>query len=477
MKKTKIVCTLGPACDNLETLLKMAECGMDVARLNLSHANHEIHSRNIELIREVNQITKKNIAILFDTRGPEIRTHNFEGGKISFELDDIVRISGEELLGNKERFSVTYQNIFRDIPVGQKILIDDGYLELHVTGKDSTTKELICQAANAHTIKDKRGVNIPGAHIDLEFISEKDRLDMEFACDHDVDFIAPSFVQTVEDIEQIKEILKYKGKFRRIKIIAKIETVRAVENIDAILDACDGVMVARGDLGVEVEAYDVPVIQKHIIQHCQAHGKVSITATQMMESMQQNLRPTRAEVSDVANAVLDGSDAVMLSGETAAGIHPVESVKTMANICERIEQEANYHEFWQNAISNRDNKNLVPYTIASAVCHAAQQVGAKAIVTPSQSGMTPRLVSRFRPHPPIIVITENPKVATILALHYGIYVVLDHFMPEYQALVDTCQKVAQKYLGLKPGDHILLSAGLPIGIAGTTNEMRIVRID
>ncbi|WGK70361.1 pyruvate kinase [Candidatus Haliotispira prima] len=476
MKKTKTVCTLGPSSNNKDTLLKMVECGMNVARLNFSHADHPTHLRNIGLIREVNEITQKNVGILLDTKGPEIRTHNFEGGTITFEHGDIVRITGKEVLGNREKISVTYQNIFSDIKVGQKILIDDGYLEFDVIDKDKETEELICQAVNGHRIKDKRGVNIPGADIQLEFISEKDRSDIEFGCDHNVDFIAASFVQTADDVREIEAILERKGKLGRIKIIAKIETVRAVKNILDILDACDGVMVARGDLGVEVEVHDVPVIQKHIIKACQAQGKVSITATQMLESMQQNPRPTRAEVSDVANAVLDGSDAVMLSGETAAGMYPVESVRIMTSICERIEAEVDYPKFLDNALSYKDHENLLPYTIASAVCHVSQHLGAKAIVTPSKSGITPRLVSKFRPHPPIIVITEDAKVATTLALHYGVYVVLHHFVQDYHTLVEKCQKVSKEYLGLESGDHLILSAGLPLGIAGATNEMRILTI-
>ncbi len=476
MKKTKTVCTLGPSSWDMETLLRMADCGMNVARLNFSHADHATHLRNIELVRQINETTHRHIGLLLDTKGPEIRSHNFAGGAVSFERGDVTRICGKEILGSKERFSVSYEQIFDDIEIGQKILIDDGYLEFHVIDKDATSRDLICQAINSHRIKDKRGVNIPGAYIQLDFISEKDRNDIEFGCDHDIDFIAASFVQTVADVRQIKAILEHKGKLGRIKIIAKIETVRAVNNILEILDSCDGVMVARGDLGVEVDAQDVPVIQKHIIKACQARGKVSITATQMLESMQQNPRPTRAEVSDVANAVLDGSDAVMLSGETAAGMYPVESVKIMGKICERIEAEANYSGFLDNALGYKDHENLLAYTIASAVCHSAQHLGAKAIVTPSKSGITPRLVSKFRPLTPIIVITEDAKVATTLSLHYGVYVVLHHFVQDYHFLVERCRQVAKDYLGLEPGDHVILSAGLPLGIAGTTNEMRILTI-
>ena len=476
MKKTKIVCTLGPSSSNEETLLQMVKNGMNVARLNFSHADHATLQSNIQLIRRINTITQRNIGILADTKGPEIRTHNFDGGVASFKRNDIVRITGAELLGNKQRFSITYNNIYADIEIGQKILVDDGCLEFVVIEKDESQREFLCRAINPHTIKDRRGVNIPSANIQLDFISEKDLKDIEFCCEHNIDFIAASFVQTVEDVRRIKEILQSKDKLGKIKIIAKIETVKAVENILDILDSCDGIMVARGDLGVEVESYDVPMIQKQIIKACQSRGKVSITATQMLESMQSNPRPTRAEVSDVANAVLDGSDAVMLSGETAAGMYPVESVRVMAGVCERIEGEVNYPKFLRNALSYKDHENLVPYTIASAVCNSSHHLSAKGIVTPSKSGITPRLVSKFRPHPPIVVITEDPKVATALSLHYGVYVVLDHFALDYSDLVEQCRQIAKGYLGLDVGDRVIMSAGLPIGKAGTTNEMRILTI-
>ena len=347
-KKTKIICTIGPASDNKETLTKLLEAGMCCMRINLSHGNHEEHLMKINLLREIERERKICVPIMLDTKGPEIRTHDFVGGSAVIKDKSIVRVCMDKILGTAEKFSVTFPLLFDDLDIGKSIRLDDGKLELIVKEKDYENKELICEAQNTHKIKDKRGVNVPGVHVSMPFISEKDKNDIIFAANCDVDLIAASFVRNRNDIIEIKKILADAGK-PNIKILAKIENQEALDDLDNIIDEADALMVARGDLGVEVPAEDVPMIQRMLIEKCRAVGKPIVTATQMLDSMVSNPNPTRAEVSDVATAVVESCDCVMLSGESANGLYPVEAVQMQAKIAANMEKYLNYQEMAKEA--------------------------------------------------------------------------------------------------------------------------------
>lgn len=418
MKKTKIICTLGPVSENKEMMTKLVKAGMNVVRLNFSHGDHAEQTARVNTIRSINEELNTNVGILLDTKGPEIRTHLFDGGKVTVEKGSTVRVATEEVLGTATRFSVTYPGLLNDVEVGGTVLVDDGYLELTVLEKDEANKELVCKAVNTHTIKNRRGINVPGAILNMDFVSPKDKSDIELAAELGLDYIAASFVRRADDVLAIREILKAKGN-EKIQIIAKIENQEGVDNLDEIIEVADGVMVARGDLGVEVPAEEVPSIQKELINKCHAQGKIVVTATQMLESMQKNPRPTRAEISDVANAVYDGTDATMLSGESAAGDYPEESVKYMAKINERTEQETNYDAFIETGLSGVfevDNK----VALGLAAAKLALEFGALAIVTVGCKKYA-KAVSRFRPVCPVIAATHSGESARALALNYGVH--------------------------------------------------------
>ncbi|MFR3816529.1 MAG: pyruvate kinase, partial [Turicibacter sp.] len=336
-KNTKMICTIGPKSESKEMLSKLVDAGMNCVRCNFSHGDHAEQKARMDLIREINKEKGTHVAVLLDTKGPEIRTHLFENGGVDLVAGQTVRVAMNEVLGTAEKFSITYPGLINDVKVGGTILVDDGYVELTVNELDQANQEIVCTVKNSAFVKDRRGINVPGAKLNMPFISEKDRADMIFGCEMQVDYIAASFVRRAEDVLAIREIFAEQGN-THTQIIAKIENQEGVDNMDSILEVVDGIMVARGDLGVEVPAEEVPLIQKEIIAKCNAAGKIVVTATQMLESMQKNPRPTRAEVSDVANAIFDGSDAIMLSGESAAGQYPLEAVETMARIARRTEQ-------------------------------------------------------------------------------------------------------------------------------------------
>lgn len=473
-KNTKIVCTIGPASDNEKTLKKLISSGMSVMRINFSHGEYKEHQQKINLIRKIEKDLHICVPIMLDTKGPEIRTGNFKDGKALILDKSIVKISMKEVLGDSNKFSVTFKDLYNDLQVGNIIKLDDGKLELKVIKKDEKNKELITKALNTHTIKDKRGVNIPGVHLSLPFISSKDYDDLIFGCKNNVDFISASFIRSDEDIKAIRKILNNNNK-GNIKIIAKIENQEALDNLDKIIKESDGIMIARGDLGVEVLAEDVPIIQKEIIKKCRNLGKPVITATQMLDSMISNPNPTRAEVSDVATAVTESSDAVMLSGESASGLYPVEACIMQARIAKRMEKYLDYEKLAQEAYdsSNKDNNDA----IANSVVNTASLIGAELIVCFTETGRTAIRISKARPCCPIVAVTNNKNTAEVMGLYWGIYssYVNTALLPDFIEEMETIAIVNAIKYGLKPGSTIIVAGGTPTG-SGNTNFMRIVYV-
>ncbi|WP_100402122.1 pyruvate kinase [Bacillus sp. FJAT-42315] len=471
MRKTKIVCTIGPASESLDMLTSLMEAGMNVARLNFSHGNHEEHALRIQTIRKAAEMTGKSIGILLDTKGPEIRTHNMENESIELVAGSDVVVSMTEVLGTPEKFSVTYSGLINDVTNGSKILLDDGLIALEVVGIDPHKNEIQTKVLNSGTLKNKKGVNVPGVSVNLPGITEKDAEDIEFGIRQDIDFIAASFVRRPSDVLEIRELLEKHGA-DHIQIIPKIENQEGVDNIDSILEVSDGLMVARGDLGVEIPAEEVPLVQKNLILKCNVLGKPVITATQMLDSMQRNPRPTRAEASDVANAIFDGTDAIMLSGETAAGMYPVEAVKTMHNIADRTETALNYSDILTSR-SKLSNRRTMTDAIGQSVAHTSNNLDVKAIVTPTESGHTARMISRYRSKAPIVAVTSNERISRSLSLVWGVF---SKIGPTVKTTDDMLELAVQQSLttGLvEHGDLIVITAGVPVGESGTTNLMKI----
>jgi pyruvate kinase len=469
MRKTKIVCTIGPASESIEKLTQLMEAGMNVARLNFSHGSHEEHAARITNIREAAKQTGKTIAILLDTKGPEIRTHDFENGQAELKTGQEVIISMEQVLGTAEKFSVSYTGLYDDVDTGSRILIDDGLIELEVIGK--ANGEIRTKVLNSGLVKNKKGVNVPNVSIKLPGITEKDVQDILFGVEQGVDFIAASFVRKASDILEIRELLAEKGA-KHIQIIPKIENQEGIDNIDAILEVSNGLMVARGDLGVEIPPEEVPLVQKSLINKCNLQGKPVITATQMLDSMQRNPRPTRAEASDVANAIFDGTDAIMLSGETAAGQYPVESVKMMATIATRVERSLVYQDIFRKRIE--EVRPSIADAICQSVAHTALSLDVVAIVAPTESGHTAKMISKYRPKSPIIAVSADDRVCRKLALVWGVqaYLAQDPVYSTDEMLEGAIQ--ASKDTGIvKSGDTVVIAAGVPIGETGTTNLMKV----
>ncbi|MGE7120120.1 pyruvate kinase [Peribacillus sp. NPDC046944] len=470
MRKTKIVCTIGPASESVEKLAQLIEAGMNVARLNFSHGNHEEHAARIRNIREASEKTGKQVAILLDTKGPEIRTNNMENDSIELTAGKEVTISMQEVLGTPERFSITYEGLLYDVQAGSRILLDDGLIGLEVLAIDETKKEIHTKILNSGTLKNKKGVNVPGVSVNLPGITEKDEKDILFGIEQGIDFVAASFVRRASDVLEVRELLQ-QNKAEHIQIIPKIENQEGVDRLNEILEVADGLMVARGDLGVEIPAEEVPLVQKDMIKKCNNAGKPVITATQMLDSMQRNPRPTRAEASDVANAIFDGTDAIMLSGETAAGTYPVEAVQTMHNIASRAETALNYRDILtRNSKSDRHN---VTDAIGESVAHTALNLNAGAIITPTESGHTARMISKYRPKAPIIAVTSNEDVSRRLALVWGVY---PQMGPKAETTDDMLQTAIDQSLEsgiVSHGDLVVITAGVPVGEIGTTNLMKI----
>lgn len=470
MRKTKIVCTIGPASESPEMLEQLIEAGMNVARLNFSHGNHEEHGERIRRIREASKKTGKIVGILLDTKGPEIRTHQMENDAIELTTGQTIAISMKEVLGTKEMFSITYDHLIEDVQEGSVILLDDGLIELRVKSIDGAAGLIHTEVYNAGTLKNKKGVNVPGVSVQLPGITEKDAQDILFGISQEVDFIAASFVRRAKDVMQIRELLE-KNDGSYIQIIPKIENQEGVDNIDEIIQVSDGLMVARGDLGVEIPAEEVPLVQKSLIAKCNEAGKPVITATQMLDSMQRNPRPTRAEASDVANAIFDGTDAIMLSGETAAGMYPVESVKTMDKISIRTEAALDYRAI-VTAKSKSKEVNMTD-AIGQAVAHTAINLKVKAIIAPTESGHTAKMISKYRQGAPIIAVTSTEQPSRKLTLVWGVYPIVGEKVGSTDEILELSVEESLKHNYVKHGDLVIITAGVPVGEAGTTNLMKV----
>lgn len=467
MKKTKIIATIGPASSDYETLKQIIEAGANVVRLNMSHGSHEEQMERVLKVRKINEELNSAVGILLDTKGPEVRTGEFKEGTV-FEAGSIVRLVNDDIVGDNTAFSVSYKGLAKDLKVGDIILLDDGYVSVQVKEKDN--QDLICEVLNTGEMKDRRGVNVPGVTLNFEFISTKDEDDIIWACENNYDYIAASFVRNKQDALELRDVIAKTGN-TNIKLLAKIESQDGVENFDEILEVCDGIMIARGDLGVEIPAEDVPAIQRMIIDKCNKQGKIVITATQMLESMQHNPRPTRAEVSDVFNAVLSGTDAVMLSGESAAGDYPVEAVRMQAKICEKAEESFGYDNYNQKIFKNLDNtiQELVAYSVTST---AAKLPGAKLIIAITNSGATAKSISRMKPALPILAITHNEDVRRGLSLNYGVLGVATEKLDSLDASLDEAVKIAKQMGIVEPGDTVIISAGSIEG-KGNTDLMKV----
>ena len=466
MRKTKIICTIGPASESEDKLREIMLAGMNVARFNFSHGSHEEHKRKYDRIKKLREELGLPIAVMLDTKGPEIRLKDFEKGKVELTTGQKFTLTSRDIMGTESEVAITYKELTNDCHKGMTILIDDGLIELRV--EEVTETDIICTVVNGGPVSDKKGVNVPGAELTMPYLSEQDRGDIEFGCEQGFDFVAASFVRTADDVLAIREVLKAKNS--PMKIIAKIESTQGIKNLESILDTADGIMVARGDMGVEVPFEDVPVIQKDMIKLAESKGKYVITATQMLDSMIHHPRPTRAEVTDVANAIYDGTTAIMLSGETASGDYPVEAVKTMARIAERTEADIDY-------VGRLRKRDYAPSDVTNAISHAtcniAAEVNADAILTVTMSGFTAGMVSRYKPNCQIIACTINPTVCRQANLMWGV-------TPLHIRQEDTADELFKEAINsaknagyLKSGDKVVLTAGVPLGIPGRTNMIRV----
>ncbi len=468
MKKTKIVCTIGPASEKDDIFKKLVNNGLNVARLNFSHGSHSEHKEKINIIKKVRTELDKPIAIMLDTKGPEIRTKDFEEGEVNLEEGQYFTLTSRDVLGNKEMCSITYKGLTNDVKQGDIILIDDGLIELKVD--QVFDEDIKCIVVNGGVVKNKKGVNVPGVKINLPAITAKDNNDILFGIKNDIDFIAASFIRKASDVIEIRKILE-ENNAESIDIISKIENAEGVENIDNILEVSDGIMVARGDLGVEIPAEEVPMVQKEIIHKCNIAGKPVITATQMLDSMIRNPRPTRAEVTDVANAILDGTDAIMLSGETAVGKYPIEAVKTMSNIAIKTESSINYNNLFKTATS--ESEISVTNAISHATCTTAYDLEATSIITATASGYTARAVSKYRPKSPIIAATTKKKVMRKMSLVHGVYPIIIKETKSTDEIIDMSVKKSVEEGLTKNGDLVVITAGIPTGVAGSTNLIKV----
>ena len=464
MRKTKIICTLGPSTDKGDVLRDLIANGMNVARFNFSHGSYEEHGGRLAKLKALREELGKPVAALLDTKGPEIRLKEFKNGVEMLEAGQTFTLTTREVEGTKEICSVTYKDLPQDVQPGGTIMLDDGLIMLHI--EQVTDTDIICTVLNSGKIKTKKGVNVPGVHLSMPYLSQKDREDIIFGVQNGFDFIAASFVRTAQDVYDIRNLLNEYDS--NIRIIAKIENREGVNNIDSILSAADAVMVARGDLGVEIDFTELPGIQKDIIDRSFSFGKPIVTATQMLDSMMVNPRPTRAEISDVANAIYDGTSAIMLSGETAAGDYPVEALKTMSAIAERTENEEH-----DRAQRHAEIQISVSDATAHAACLTAKDVNAAAIVTVSESGNTARLLSKYRPKQPIIACVMDEQVQRQLSLSWGITSLLMGPAHSTDELIEMSTALAEKNGYLHNGELAVVTAGVPVGVSGTTNMIKI----
>lgn len=469
MKKTKIICTIGPASEKEEILRKMMLAGMNVARLNFSHGSHEEHKERIETIKKLREELDIPVGIMLDTKGPEIRIGNFKDKEVYLEEGQYFTLTTRDVLGDKNIVNVHYEGLPKDVKLGDRILIDDGLIELNVEEIIDNT-DICCLVKNGGPVTDHKGVNVPGVKVNLPAVTEKDYEDILFGIENGIDFIAASFIRKAENVLEIRKILEEHGG-EHIHIISKVENQEAVDNIDEILKVSDGLMVARGDLGVEITTEEIPIVQKQLIKKCNEVGKPVITATQMLDSMMRNPRPTRAEVTDVANAIFDGTDAIMLSGETAAGKYPLESVKTMYNIAIKAESVLDYKQIFK--IKSEVNGVSSTNAISKATCTTAQDLGASAILTATSSGYTANAVSKFRPKAPIIAATTTETVMRRLSVVWGVYPVLSEETSSTDEVIDLSIHSALEKDFIAQGDLIVITAGIPVGVSGTTNLIKV----
>ena len=477
MRKTKIICTMGPSTDKDDVMEQLVREGMDVARFNFSHGPHDEQRGRIQKLRELRKKYDRPVAALLDTKGPEIRLGCFKDGKVSLEEGQIFTFTNKDIEGTNECVSITYKELYKDVRPGGHILVDDGLVDLEV--QDIAGKDIVCKVINAGVIGDKKGVNVPGANLKMPFISKKDHDDLLFGIQEGFDFVAASFTRTANDIREVRKILKENGG-EEIQIIAKIENQQGVDNIDEIIEAADGIMIARGDMGVEIPAQEVPHIQKEIIRKCNEACKTVITATQMLDSMMRNPRPTRAEVTDVANAVYDGTDAVMLSGETAQGKYPLEALQMMVHIVETTEEHLDYDSILAKAGDHL--KSGVSSAIGYASVLAAANLNARCIITPSVSGATTRVVSNLRPKQEILGITPNERTLRRMSIYWGVRGLKSL---EFHTTDDICSgaiDLAQAKKCVDSGDIVVLTAGIPSPSVqrekgSVSNMMRIATID
>ena len=467
MRKTKIICTLGPSTDKDGVLRELVANGMNVARFNFSHGSYEEHKGRLDNLKAIRAELGKPVAALLDTKGPEIRLKEFKNGVEMLEAGQTFTLTTREVEGTKEICSITYKDLPQDVHEGGAIMLDDGLIKLAI--KSVTDTDIVCEVLNSGKIKTKKGVNVPGVHLSMPYLSQRDRDDIIFGVQQGFDFIAASFVRTAQDVYDIRNLLNEYDS--NIRIIAKIENREGVNNIDSILAAADAVMVARGDLGVEIDFTELPGIQKSVIDRSFSFGKPIVTATQMLDSMMVNPRPTRAEISDVANAIYDGTSAIMLSGETAAGAYPVEALKTMSAIAERTENEVHYRD---NRLVDAGNGQIsVSDATAHAACLTAKDVNASAIVTVSESGNTARLLSKYRPAQPIIACVMNEQVQRQLAISWGITPLMMALAHSTDELIEMSTSLAKENGYLHDGELAVVTAGVPVGVSGTTNMIKI----
>lgn len=470
MRKTKIICTIGPASESEEKLRELMLAGMDVARFNFSHGTHEEHKKKFGRVLQISGELDLPVATLLDTKGPEIRLRDFKDGKATLTAGQRFILTTEEVLGDSERASITYKNLKKDITVGMSILIDDGLIEMIV--EELRGEEIVCTVMNGGTVSNHKGVNVPNAVLSMPYINESDRQDIVFGCEMGFDFIAASFTRSKEDILEVRKILKENNS--TMKVIAKIENMQGIQNLEEILSVSDGIMVARGDMGVEIPLEEVPVLQKKMIKLAESQGKHVITATQMLESMIKNPRPTRAEATDIANAIYDGTTAIMLSGESAAGLYPVEAVKTMARIAERTEEDIDYSSRMKRRVSGCSPD--ITTAISHATCTTAADLNAAAIITVTISGFTAGMISRYKPGCPIIACSVNPRVCRQLNLSWGVKPLLIKKEEKADDLFEEATRAVEKAGYVGRGDVAVLTAGVPLGVSGKTNMIRVIEV-
>ncbi|MDD9270950.1 pyruvate kinase [Paenibacillus sp. GCM10023248] len=470
MRKTKIICTMGPACDSVPTLKELIRAGMSVARLNMAHGDLDEHRGRIQRVRQAASELGVVVPILMDIKGPEIRIGQLKDASYDLKTGDRLVLTTEQIVGDGSRVAVNYPGLPQDVQPGNLVLIDDGSIELRVETIDGT--EVICTVLNNSVLKQRKGVNLPGVRTSLPGVTERDVMHIKFGIEENISIIAMSFVRNGNDVQEVRGILEQHGA-GATPIISKIENEEGMTNFASILEASDGIMVARGDLGVEIPTEEVPIAQKDMIRACNLAGKPVITATQMLDSMQRNPRPTRAEVSDVANAVLDGSDMVMLSGETAAGKYPVESVTMMATIAERVEQTMERSSLVDAQLQSN---NEVTEVLCQAVVSSANKLKAAAILTPTESGFTARMIAKYRPEAPIIAVTASESAINLLSMVQGVIPIRGEFCESTDAMIRTAIGLAEKLGYVKQGDLTVVSAGVPVGKSGTTNLLKVERV-